>query len=89
MRVEQLYPWPEKRLAEVLEHYPRISEVVWVQEEPENMGAWSFAHGQLHRVLRERCELTHVSRIESASPATGSAAMHQLEHEDLLERAFS
>jgi 2-oxoglutarate dehydrogenase E1 component len=89
VRVEQLYPWPEKRLAEVLEHYPRISEVVWVQEEPENMGAWSFAHGQLHRVLRERCELTHVSRIESASPATGSAAMHQLEHEDLLERAFS
>jgi 2-oxoglutarate dehydrogenase E1 component len=89
VRVEQLYPWPEKGLAEVLERYPRASEVVWVQDEPQNMGAWSFAHGQLHRVLRERYELTHVSRIESASPATGSAAMHQLEHQDLLGRAFA
>jgi 2-oxoglutarate dehydrogenase E1 component len=89
VRVEQLYPWPEKALAEVLERYLRASEVVWVQDEPQNMGAWSFAHGQLHRVLRERYELTHVSRMESASPATGSAAMHQLEHEDLLGRAFA
>ncbi|MGD0321669.1 MAG: multifunctional oxoglutarate decarboxylase/oxoglutarate dehydrogenase thiamine pyrophosphate-binding subunit/dihydrolipoyllysine-residue succinyltransferase subunit [Acidimicrobiales bacterium] len=89
VRVEQLYPWPRRGLAEVLERYPRAGEVTWVQEEPENMGPWSFAHGQLHRVLRERYELTHVSRIESASPATGSAAMHQLEHEDLLERAFA
>jgi 2-oxoglutarate dehydrogenase E1 component len=89
VRVEQLYPWPEEGLAEVLERYSRATEVLWVQEEPENMGAWSFAHGRLHRLLRERYELSHVSRIESASPATGSAAMHQLEQEDLLERSFA
>ena len=89
VRVEQLYPWPEQQLADVLERYPAADEVVWLQEEPENMGAWSFVHGRLHRILRQRFELTHVSRPESASPATGSAALHQLEHEDLLQRAFA
>ncbi|MGH9029423.1 MAG: multifunctional oxoglutarate decarboxylase/oxoglutarate dehydrogenase thiamine pyrophosphate-binding subunit/dihydrolipoyllysine-residue succinyltransferase subunit, partial [Acidimicrobiales bacterium] len=89
VRVEQLYPWPETALGEALERHPNAEEVVWVQEEPENMGAWSFAHGRLHRLLRERYVLTHVSRVESASPATGSAALHQLEQEDLLARAFA
>ncbi|HUC37275.1 MAG TPA: multifunctional oxoglutarate decarboxylase/oxoglutarate dehydrogenase thiamine pyrophosphate-binding subunit/dihydrolipoyllysine-residue succinyltransferase subunit [Acidimicrobiales bacterium] len=89
VRVEQLYPWPERALADVLGRYGQATEVVWVQEEPENMGAWSFVHGRLHRLLRERYTLTHVSRAESASPATGSAALHQLEQEDLLERSFA
>ncbi len=89
VRVEQLYPWPEEALAAVLARYPDADEVVWVQEEPENMGAWSFAHGRLHRLLRDRFTLTHVSRAESASPATGSAALHHLEEEDLLRRAFA
>jgi 2-oxoglutarate dehydrogenase E1 component len=89
VRVEQLYPWPEDALVAVLERYRQAHEVVWVQEEPENMGAWSFAHGRLHRLLRDRFVLTHVSRSESASPATGSAALHHLEHEDLLTRAFA
>ncbi len=89
VRVEQLYPWPEEALAAVLARYPGAQQVVWVQEEPENMGAWSFAHGRLHRLLRDRFTLTHVSRAESASPATGSAALHALEQEDLLRRAFA
>jgi len=89
VRVEQLYPWPEEALAEVLERYSGADQVVWVQEEPENMGAWSFAHGRLHRLLRERFALSHVSRVEAASPATGSAALHRLEQDDLLRRAFA
>jgi 2-oxoglutarate dehydrogenase E1 component len=89
VRVEQLYPWPEDAIDAVLRRYPSAREVVWIQEEPENMGAWSFAHGRLHRLLRDRFTLTHVSRTESASPATGSAALHHLEHEDLLARAFA
>jgi 2-oxoglutarate dehydrogenase E1 component len=88
VRIEQLYPWPEEALADVLSRYPLASEVVWVQEEPENMGAWSYVHGRLHRLLRDRYDLSHVSRAESASPATGSAAVHQLENEDLLTRSF-
>ncbi|HAM00980.1 MAG TPA: multifunctional oxoglutarate decarboxylase/oxoglutarate dehydrogenase thiamine pyrophosphate-binding subunit/dihydrolipoyllysine-residue succinyltransferase subunit, partial [Acidimicrobiaceae bacterium] len=89
VRVEQLYPWPEGLLGAILDGYPAATEVVWVQEEPENMGAWSFVHGRLHRLLRDRFSLKHVSRSESASPATGSAAYHHLEQENLLERAFA
>ncbi len=87
VRVEQLYPWPKDTLTEVLAGYPQAEEVVWLQEEPENMGAWNFVHSRLHRLLRKSHLLRHVSRAESASPASGSAALHRLELEDLLRRA--
>ena len=87
VRVEQLYPWPKDGLEAVLAHYPAAEEVVWLQEEPENMGAWNFAHSRLHRLLRGTHSLRHVSRAESASPASGSAALHRLELEDLMVRA--
>jgi multifunctional 2-oxoglutarate metabolism enzyme len=88
VRVEQLYPWPVALLTAVFERYGQASEVVWLQEEPENMGAWSFVHARLHACLPERLKLRHVSRTESASPAIGSAALHQLEQADLLRRAI-
>jgi len=87
VRMEQLYPWPKDGLADVLARYPGAEEVVWLQEEPENMGAWNFVHSRLHRLLRSSHTLRHVSRAESASPASGSAALHRLELEDLLVRA--
>ncbi len=89
VRVEQLYPWPEAELEAVLAAYPNAEELVWLQDEPENMGAWNYVHGKLHAVLRGRYRLRHVSRPASGSPATGSHALHELELEDLLERAFS
>ena len=87
VRIEQLYPWPDDQLEAVLNSYSGIKEVVWLQEEPENMGPWNFVHHQLHRILREKVALRHVSRVPSGSPATGSAAMHALELEDLMQRA--
>jgi len=88
VRVEQLYPWPEAELSVLLDRYPGATELVWLQDEPENMGAWPFAHGRLHRLVRDRYALRHVSRPESASPATGSAALHNIEHDDILVRAL-
>lgn len=88
VRIEQLYPWPEQEILSVLERYPAARETVWLQEEPENMGPWTFVHGRLHRIVRDRLPLRHVSRAESASPATGSAAMHDLEQADLIVRAL-
>ena len=84
VRVEQLYPWPKTTIEGILKGYPHSEEVVWLQEEPENMGAWNFVHGRLHKMLRSSHLLRHVSRAESASPATGSAALHRLEQDDLL-----
>jgi multifunctional 2-oxoglutarate metabolism enzyme len=87
VRIEQLYPWPEPLLIDIFARYDGADEVVWLQEEPENMGAWSFVHARLHAALPERLRLRHVTRGESASPAIGSAALHQLEQADLLSRA--
>ena len=89
VRIEQLYPYPEDQIRDVIARYSSAREVVWLQEEPENMGAWSFMHSRLHRILRDDYRLRHVSRAESGSPATGSGAMHQLEQDDLLRRAVS
>ncbi len=88
VRLEQLYPWPTSAISAILDRYPGAGEVVWLQEEPENMGAWNFVHGRLHRILRDTHVLRHVSRAESASPASGSAALHRLEQDDLLARAI-
>jgi 2-oxoglutarate decarboxylase len=87
VRVEQLYPWPKSNIEGILASYPNAEEVVWLQEEPENMGAWNFVHQRLHKLVRNRLSLRHVSRAESASPASGSAALHRLEQEDLLTRS--
>ncbi|MDQ6910040.1 MAG: multifunctional oxoglutarate decarboxylase/oxoglutarate dehydrogenase thiamine pyrophosphate-binding subunit/dihydrolipoyllysine-residue succinyltransferase subunit, partial [Actinomycetota bacterium] len=88
VRVEQLYPWPERIIDEVLSGYDQAAEVVWLQEEPENMGAWPFVHDRLHRLLWDRFELSHVSRSRSASPATGSQTVHLHEQQELLDRAL-
>jgi multifunctional 2-oxoglutarate metabolism enzyme len=84
-----LYPWPEDQIADILTSYEHATDVMWVQEEPENMGGWTFVHSRLHRLLRDDFTLRHVARTPSGSPAAGSLALHQLEHDDLIERAFS
>ena len=86
IRVEQLYPWPAGEIERILADYPRLTEVVWLQEEPENMGAWPFVHLRMHGHLRDH-HVAHVARAESASPATGSGLVHGAEQADLLRRA--
>jgi 2-oxoglutarate dehydrogenase E1 component len=88
VRVEQLYPWPADAIAGALANYPNAAEVVWLQEEPENMGAWGFVRARLLPLLRSGDELRAATRIETGSPASGSMALHQMEQEDLLDRAF-
>lgn len=87
VRIEQLYPWPVDAIAAILDKYSNAREVVWLQEEPENQGSWTFVHSQLHPLLGESFQLRPVSRVAAGSPATGSAAMHALEQADLLYRA--
>ncbi|MDQ1436949.1 MAG: multifunctional 2-oxoglutarate metabolism enzyme [Acidimicrobiaceae bacterium] len=89
VRVEQLYPWPEEQIAAAVAGYERATSVVWLQEEPENMGPWQFVAGRLQRLLGGDYEIRQVTRIESGSPASGSAALHTLEQTDLLDRTFA
>jgi 2-oxoglutarate dehydrogenase E1 component len=89
VRVEQLYPLPGAALMDAIRSHAGAEEVFWVQEEPANMGAWPFMHGKLHTLLRDGYRLKHVARPESASPATGSATMHEREQERLLDEALA
>ncbi|GAB4323805.1 MAG: 2-oxoglutarate dehydrogenase E1 component [Candidatus Sumerlaeia bacterium] len=88
VRVEQLYPHPEAQLAEALAPYPDGTPVFWVQEEPENMGAWRYMRVHHGDRLFGRLPLFGVTRPESASPATGSLSAHKMEQQQILDRAF-
>ena len=90
VRLEQIYPFPKGELQDVLLRYPLTSEIVWVQEEPRNMGAWRFVHENLQPLLDpSKRTLRYVGRNESASPAPGSLKGHQLEQAEILDEAFS
>jgi len=89
IRVEQLYPFPVEQMLSVLEQYPNADELVWLQEEPENMGAWNFVEARTWKIKERGYDLRHVSRVESGSPATGSKTIHDQELADLMEETFA
>jgi 2-oxoglutarate dehydrogenase E1 component len=85
--IEQLYPWPEGELTAELQKHASATEIVWVQEEPANMGANWFVVPRLKRISGGRPVLT-VKRSAAASPATGSAKAHDMEQKTLIDLAF-
>ncbi|MBW1830329.1 MAG: 2-oxoglutarate dehydrogenase E1 component [Deltaproteobacteria bacterium] len=89
LRVEQLYPLRPSELQARLAPYPRDVDLVWVQEEPWNMGAWYFMRARLPEILGDEQPLRCIARPESASPATGSRASHQMEQRLLIDEVFS
>jgi 2-oxoglutarate dehydrogenase E1 component len=89
IRVEQLYPLPRKPLEAALAGYAAGTPVVWVQEEPENMGAWRFFRIHLGDKLFDRLPFSGVCRQSAASPATGSKKSHDMEQNELLTTAFT
>jgi len=89
IRFEQLYPLPRTHLEAALAGYLAGTPVVWVQDEPENMGAWRFLRIHLGDKLFERLPFSGVCRQSAASPATGSKKSHDLEQNELLSAAFS
>ena len=88
IRIEQLYPLNPDHVREVLQPYEGTKDLIWVQEEPWNMGAWYMMRARLPEMVGERFTLRCVSRPESASPATGSLAAHKLEQAKLIAEAF-
>jgi 2-oxoglutarate dehydrogenase E1 component len=88
LRLERLYPLPSNEITAALAEYPADAEVVWVQEEPANQGAWPFVALRLPEHLAGR-QLRRVSRNASAAPATGSHNGHELEQAALLDAAFA
>ncbi|HMF77156.1 MAG TPA: multifunctional oxoglutarate decarboxylase/oxoglutarate dehydrogenase thiamine pyrophosphate-binding subunit/dihydrolipoyllysine-residue succinyltransferase subunit [Bryobacteraceae bacterium] len=96
IRLEQLYPFPLQRLTDILRRYSEAAELFWVQEEPENMGAWSFVEEQMQSIINPggnggpiKRQLRYVGRSLAASPAAGAHKVHHDQQEALVEDAFS
>jgi 2-oxoglutarate dehydrogenase E1 component len=90
VRVEQLYPLPSDAMFELVrDRYTSAKELVWLQEEPENMGAWNFIEHHVWRIKEFGYDLRHVARVESGSPATGSKTVHDQELAELMDTTFA
>ena len=87
IRIEQLYPLAGKKLGAMLKLFPKTATLVWCQEEPQNMGAWSFIEPRLRRLLGR--DVAYAGRKASASPAVGALAIHKREQAALVAEAFS
>src|SRR5439155_17735864 len=85
IRLEQFYPFPQSIIAEALKSYPNTTEVMWLQEEPRNMGAWPFLHERLESLVAPNQALRYVGRPISASPATGSHHRHEEQQNALVQ----
>ncbi len=88
LSLDQLYPFPEQDILNALAPFQNAHELLWVQEEPANMGAYSFVRPRLRRLVGEKLHVLSIKRQAAASPATGSAKAHQMEQRTLLSLAF-
>jgi 2-oxoglutarate dehydrogenase E1 component len=89
VRLEQIYPFNAARMAEIFATYPNATSIVWCQEEPKNMGAWFFVEPYLRELLGASRTLRYAGRAAAASPATGSAKVHEREQDALLTDALT
>ncbi len=89
IRVEMLYPFPSEELKKILANYPRAREVVWVQEEPRNMGAWSYMFPRLTAIVNRDVTVDVISRPERSSPAAGFWDLYVAEQERIIAEASS
>ncbi|HEV8607305.1 MAG TPA: 2-oxoglutarate dehydrogenase E1 component [Tepidisphaeraceae bacterium] len=88
VRVEQLYPYPQKEIQAIISRYHRAQEISWVQEEPKNRGAWTFMDPRLREILPDGRITKYYGREEAASPATGSSKLHQIEEQEIIQHAL-
>ncbi|GAA0370232.1 2-oxoglutarate dehydrogenase E1 component [Bacillus horti] len=89
VRIEQLYPFPESRVSEIIERFKNLQEVVWVQEEPQNMGPWTYMEPKLKALLPESIQVKYVGRQARSSPAEGQPNVHKKEQIRIVREALS
>jgi 2-oxoglutarate dehydrogenase E1 component len=89
VRVDELYPWPGDAVAAIVDRYPNVEEVVWAQEEPKNMGAWSYVAPQLRVATGNMLTIRYVGRPERASPAEGYGDAHKAEQARIVGEALA
>jgi len=88
-RLEQYYPFPDLDVSNILDEYSHVDDIVWCQEEPKNMGAWTFVSTRIMQQLKDGQNLRYVGRQASASPAAGQKKVHKAEQEKLVNEALN
>ena len=88
VRVEQLYPFPSDSIGGIIDRYPKLREVCWVQEEPENMGAWEFARPLLESIADGKLPLRYIGRSRNSSPSEGSSTWHAANQRTIVDQVF-
>jgi 2-oxoglutarate dehydrogenase E1 component len=89
VRIEQLCPFPAAEIEALLAGYPHLREIVWLQEEPRNMGAWTYMASRLRDLIGRDPRIDYIGRPDHASPAEGSGAAHQIEQARIVSEAFT
>ncbi|MGM8365782.1 2-oxoglutarate dehydrogenase E1 component [Virgibacillus sp. W0181] len=89
IRIEQIYPFPKKQLEKVLNKLPNVDEVVWVQEEPKNMGSWNFVANHIRELLKEGQSLRYIGRPDRSSPAVGEPNIHKVLQNKIIKKAIN
>ncbi|HLR02715.1 MAG TPA: 2-oxoglutarate dehydrogenase E1 component [Virgibacillus sp.] len=89
MRLEQIYPFPEKELKDLITSLPNLEEIVWLQEEPKNMGAWNFVDDYLRDIKKKNQTLRYIGRPDRSSPAVGVPNVHKHEQNEIIEQAIN
>jgi 2-oxoglutarate dehydrogenase E1 component len=89
VRVDELYPWPGDAVAEIVDQYPNLEDVVWAQEEPKNMGAWSYVSPQLRVATGNMLTIRYIGRSERASPAEGYSKAHEEEQKRIVAEVLN
>jgi 2-oxoglutarate dehydrogenase E1 component len=88
VRVEELAPWP-REIGDLVDQYPNVDEVVWVQEEPKNMGAWTYVQPRLRASIGTLTTLRYIGRPERSSPAEGYKQSHDEEQARIIKEALA
>lgn len=88
IRVEQLYPFPQEEIAAIIGRYPALKEIVWVQEEPKNMGAWTYMEPRIREVAPKKVPVHYIGRPEHSSPASGYADVHSFEQRQIITESL-
>ncbi|SFA48380.1 2-oxoglutarate dehydrogenase E1 component [Parageobacillus thermantarcticus] len=89
VRIEELYPFPKEELQAILARYPNVKEIVWVQEEPQNMGSWCYVEPKLREIAPDGVDVSYIGRRRRASPAEGDPVVHKKEQERIIQCALT
>src|SRR5690625_819868 len=89
LRLEQIYPFPKLELEEKIKELPNLEEIVWVQEEPKNMGSWDFVDDYLRSLLKDGQTLRYIGRQERSSPAVGEPNVHTILQNRIIQEAIN